>query len=287
MFGRRLLPVLMGMAVLVVAGAMVGLMPAQAAKDRVLVAFGSNIPTLDPHMHTARLAHIVDYHLYDTVLYRDPKSNYRPAPLLATSWQAVNPTTWELKLRQGVKFHNGEPFTAEAVKFSLERILDIAQKSPIRGSFTWIKEIKVLDDYTVQLLTERPFPAAAEFLTLAYIVPPKYLKAVGTEEFNRKPVGTGPYKETPRAVQQGAEADPREVLLDPHQRPVHDRGREQKPQLRGGQRRDDARLSRVMEELNSKRSRPTGPEAACRTPPLSPLRASFDFSEQRHGVTSG
>lgn len=167
---------------------------AHAAKDRVVVAFGSNIPTLDPHMHSSRLAHIADYHLYDTLMYRSPKDNYKPGPGLATSLRSLNPTTWELKLRQGVKFHNGEPFNAEAVKFTLDRVLDPATKSVTRGNFTWIKEVKVVDEYTVQILTAKPFPAAPEFLTLAYIVPPKYLKSVGDEEFSKKPVGTGPYK---------------------------------------------------------------------------------------------
>jgi peptide/nickel transport system substrate-binding protein len=167
---------------------------AHAAKDRVVVAFGSNIPTLDPHMHSSRLAHIADYHLYDTLLYRSPKDDYKPGPGLATAIRSLNPTTWELKLRQGVKFHNGEPFNAEAVKFTIDRVLDPATKSVTRGNLTWIKEVKIVDEYTVQLLTEKPFPAAPEFLTLAYIVPPKYLKSVGNEEFSRKPIGTGPYK---------------------------------------------------------------------------------------------
>lgn len=169
-------------------------MVAHAAKDRVVVAFGSNIPTLDPHMHSSRLAHIADYHLYDTLMYRSPKDGYKPGPGLATSLRSLNPTTWELKLRQGVKFHNGEPFNAEAVKFTLDRVLDPATKSVTRGNFTWIKEVKVVDEFTVQIVTAKPFPAAPEFLTLAYIVPPKYLKSVGDEEFSKKPVGTGPYK---------------------------------------------------------------------------------------------
>jgi peptide/nickel transport system substrate-binding protein len=168
-------------------------MPAEAAKDRVVVAFGSNIPTLDPHMHSSRLAHIADWHLYDTLMDRDSKT-YKPAPGLASSLKNLNPTTWELKLRTGVKFHNGEPFNAEAVKFTIDRILDPATKSVTRGNFTWIKEVKVVDENTVQLITTKPFPAAPEFLTLAYIVPPKYLKSVGDDEFSRKPVGTGPYK---------------------------------------------------------------------------------------------
>lgn len=167
--------------------------PARAAKDKVVVAFGSNIPTLDPHMHAARLAHIADWHLYDTLMDRDPKT-YKPIPGLAVSLKNINPLTWELKLRQGIKFHNGEPFNAEAVKFTLERILNPATKSVTRGNFDWISEVKTVDDSTVQLITKKPFPAAAEYLTLAYIVPPKYLKAVGDEEFSRKPVGTGPYK---------------------------------------------------------------------------------------------
>jgi peptide/nickel transport system substrate-binding protein len=167
--------------------------PAEAAKDRVVVAFGSNIPTLDPHMHSSRLAHIADWHLYDTLMDRDPKT-YKPSPGLATSLRNVNALTWELKLRTGVKFHNGEPFNAEAVKFTIDRVLDPATKSVTRGNFTWIKEVKVVDENTVQLITAKPFPAAPEFLTLAYIVPPKYLKSVGDEEFSRKPVGTGPYK---------------------------------------------------------------------------------------------
>jgi peptide/nickel transport system substrate-binding protein len=169
-------------------------MVAHAAKDRVVVAFGSNIPTLDPHMHSSRLAHIADYHLYDTLMYRSPKDGYKPGPGLATSLRSLNPTTWELKLRQGVKFHNGEPFNAESVKFTIDRVLDPATKSVTRGNFTWIKEVKVVDEFTVQILTAKPFPAAPEFLTLSYIVPPKYLKSVGDEEFSKKPVGTGPYK---------------------------------------------------------------------------------------------
>jgi peptide/nickel transport system substrate-binding protein len=169
------------------------LMPAYAAKDKVVVAFGSNIPTLDPHMHSSRLAHIADWHLYDTLMDRDSKT-YKPAPGLASSLKNINATTWELKLRTGVKFHNGEPFNADAVKFTIDRVLDPATKSVTRGNFTWIKEVKVVDENTVQIITAKPFPAAAEFLTLAYIVPPKYLKSVGDEEFSRKPVGTGPYK---------------------------------------------------------------------------------------------
>ena len=166
---------------------------ARAGKDRVVVAFGSNIPTMDPHMHSSRLAHIADWHLYDCLMDRDPKT-YKPIPGLAASLKTLTPLTWEVKLRTGIKFHNGEPFNAEAVKFTIDRVLDPATKSVTRGNFTWIKEVKILDEHTVHILTEKPFPAAAEFLTLSYIIPPKHVKSIGDDEFSKKPVGTGPYK---------------------------------------------------------------------------------------------
>ncbi len=193
MNGNRVFRIMLIIAALILPLMALSAAPAQAAKDTVVVAFGSNIPTLDPHMHSSRLAHIADWHLYDSLMDRDPKT-YKPIPGLASSLRNVNALTWELKLRTGVKFHNGEPFNAEAVKFTIDRVLDPATKSVTRGNFTWIKEVKIIDEHTVQIITAKPFPAAPEFLTLAYIVPPKYLKAVGDEEFNRKPVGTGPYK---------------------------------------------------------------------------------------------
>src|SRR4030095_15577056 len=64
-------------------------------------------------------------HIYDRLLDRDPKT-YKPVPMLATSWKIVNDTTWEFALRKGVKFHNGEAFTAHAVKATLDYALDPA-----------------------------------------------------------------------------------------------------------------------------------------------------------------
>ena len=148
MIGHRIFRLAGIASVLALALMASGTNTAYAAKDKVVVAFGSNIPTLDPHMHSSRLAHIADWHLYDTLMDRDPKT-YKPAPGLASSLKSLNPTTWELKLRTGVTFHNGEPFNAEAVKFTIDRVLDPATKSVTRGNFTWIKEVKVIDENTV------------------------------------------------------------------------------------------------------------------------------------------
>ncbi len=96
--------------------------PAAAApKGRVTVALASDTSTHDPHMHTERMGIIIHQHIFDALVARDTKT-WQPVPHLAESVKAVNPLTWELKLRKGVKFHNGEPFNAESVKFSFDRV---------------------------------------------------------------------------------------------------------------------------------------------------------------------
>jgi peptide/nickel transport system substrate-binding protein len=164
-------------------------------RGKVTVALGSDTSTMDPHMHTERMGIIINQHIFDTLLTRDLKT-YQPAPHLAESVRAVNPTTWELRLRRGVKFHNGEPFTAESVKFSFERVLNPGQKSPIRGNFTWIKSVEVVDEHTVRITTEKPYPLFHEILTFGNfgMVPPKYVKEKGDAHFSRNPVGTGPFR---------------------------------------------------------------------------------------------
>jgi len=98
-------------------------------------------------------------HIYDRLLDRDPKT-FKPVPMLATGFKIVNDTTWEFTLRKGVKFHNGEPFTAQSVKATLEYALDPASKSHYATASYWgpLKEVQVVDDYTVRFLTKQPWP---------------------------------------------------------------------------------------------------------------------------------
>ena len=88
--------------------ALVGL-PAAAlaqAKDTITVALPSHAPTLDPHMHFERVGILVNINMFDSLLHRSAKLEFEPS--LATSWKAANDTTWEFKLRKGVKFHDGD-----------------------------------------------------------------------------------------------------------------------------------------------------------------------------------
>jgi len=177
---------------------------------RITVALDSDIPTLDPHMHAARVAIIVERHIYDALFDRDP-TTMKIVPGLAQSFRSINDLTWEVRLREGIRFQNGEPLTAEAVKFSIERVLNPAQKSPIRGDYTAIKSVTVIDPLTVQITTEKPYPLFLERFHALRILPPRHAKAVGDEFLANKPVGTGPYRlvEWVKDERIVLEADPR------------------------------------------------------------------------------
>ena len=119
-------------------------------------------------------ATIVD-NIFDTMVMRDTEMNLVPG--LATEWSAVDDTTWEFKLREGVTFHNGEPFDAEAVRFSLERVLNPDNNAPTISYIRTISSVEVVDPMTVRITTSAPDPLLPTRMSRypAYIVPPKYI----------------------------------------------------------------------------------------------------------------
>jgi peptide/nickel transport system substrate-binding protein len=136
-------------------------------------------------------------HIYDRLLDRDAKT-LKPKPMLATAWKVVNDTTWEFTLRKGVKFHNGEPFTAESVKATFEYMLDPATKSHYATAAYWkpVKEVQVVNDSTVRLLTDKPYPSLLDHASLTdlLILPAKALKELGPQKLAEHPIGTGPFR---------------------------------------------------------------------------------------------
>jgi peptide/nickel transport system substrate-binding protein len=136
-------------------------------------------------------------HIYDRLLDRDGKTN-RPKPMLATSWKIVNDTTWELALRPNVKFHNGEPFNAHAVKATFDYALDPANKTHYAAAAYWgaVKEVQVVNDLTVRLITKAPWPNLIDHASQSgsLIMPAKALKELGPQKLAEKPIGTGPFK---------------------------------------------------------------------------------------------
>ena len=164
-----------------------------APKDTVVIAQGVDPGTLDPHNHYETPAFNVLLNIYETLLVRD--GEIRLTPLLATSWKLINDTTWEFSLRKGVKFHNGEDFNANAVKFSLERMNNPANKLKQTTLQGIMDRVEVMDDYTVRIITKKPYPYLdAQLSHIGAIIPPKYFQEKGLAYFTANPVGTGPYK---------------------------------------------------------------------------------------------
>jgi peptide/nickel transport system substrate-binding protein len=167
--------------------------PAMSA-DSLVVIESSAIDSMDAHVANRNDARIIIARINQSLVTRDPQT-MQPAPLLATSWRAVDPTTWEFKLRPGVKFTNGEAFTAQTVKFNFERIAKPELKSFLATSVTpLLAGVDVVDPLTVRIRTKNPYPLLLERLSIFWIVPEAYVRERGDQGFADRPIGTGPYK---------------------------------------------------------------------------------------------
>lgn len=172
--------------------------PALAGKDHLIIAWEDSIKTMDYYQTTQRLGVNVGYMIYDPLLERDPKDGSLH-PHLVTEWKIINDTTWEFKLRPGVKFHSGNPLTAEAIRFTIEdRILDPAQKAPTAAGWKWVKKVEVKDDLTFRIITDGPYPLILERFNVLFPYDPKWVKEMvaknGEAFLSRNTTGTGPFK---------------------------------------------------------------------------------------------
>jgi peptide/nickel transport system substrate-binding protein len=155
---------------------------------------------VDPFFNNVRIGVIIGQHVWDTLIYRDPKTNQYKGQL-ATSWKWIDDKTLEVELRQGVKFHNGEEFDADDVVYTLNFVADPANKSTTPANVNWIEKAEKLDKYKVRIHTKRPFPAAIEYLAGPVVIHPnEYYAKVGPKGMNEKPVGSGPYRVTEHAI---------------------------------------------------------------------------------------
>jgi peptide/nickel transport system substrate-binding protein len=182
------------LALMLVLGlALSGPVQAQTKEDTIVYSLQSDVDSWDPPASVLREAIILGYHAFDHLATRDLKTR-RVGPNLATSWRNIDDTTWEVKLRQGVKFHDGTPFTAKDVKATFERVLDPAKKMTARGNHAKIKSVEVMDDYTVRFKTDGPYPLFVERLTAQVMQSEKVMREKGDQWMGENPVGTGPYK---------------------------------------------------------------------------------------------
>jgi peptide/nickel transport system substrate-binding protein len=167
--------------------------PAPAVKP-VVVAHSNDIDTLDPHLFNAMFTRSVGYWIFDCLVMSD--INGKPMPELATEWKRVDPLTWEFKLVKNAKFHNGEVFNASVVKWNFDRMARPEKKTynAIYQEGGYFKEVKIIDDYTVQLLTTKPSENFLWHLGRTFFVAPKWYTDHDDAFLAKNPVGTGPYK---------------------------------------------------------------------------------------------
>lgn len=149
--------------------------------------------TLDPHKQFAEKNHTLLQQMYEGLVRFAPDGRIEPS--LAVSWKRLGPLQVRFRLREGVSFHDGEPFTAEAVRFSIARYLNPKTGFPALGFISSIERAEVVDDRTVDIWTKYPDGLLLNRLAgFVLIVPPRYIKREGEAVLLSKPNGTGPFR---------------------------------------------------------------------------------------------
>ena len=165
-------------------------------KKELVTAQSGDVSKFDPHFSTSSNDVRVSFNIFDNLVSRHPDGKLYPS--LATEWKLEGQTTWRFKLRQGVKFHNGDPFTSADAKYSIERTYDPAAKTMVATVLATIERVEAPDPATLVVTTKKPDPLLAARLAFygGQIIPKKYVESVGNDAFNAKPVGTGPVRFT-------------------------------------------------------------------------------------------
>jgi len=176
------------------AGAALLAAPAVQAQTLTL-ASAAPVTSIDPHYHNLGPNNAMMMHVFDRLVERDGRA--RPHPSLAVSWRAVSELVWEFRLREGVTWHDGRPFTADDVVFSFARVPNVPN-SPggFQGFLRAIDRIEVLDPLTIRIHTKRPHPLMPLDLASVSIIARHAAEGATTEDFNagRAAIGTGPYR---------------------------------------------------------------------------------------------
>lgn len=160
-----------------------------ASAGQVTFASVRDVFTFDPRAVNTTEEMGLMQHVCEPLIRLDAEMNV--VPHLAESWEAVDSLTWELKLRSGVQFHNGEAFNAEAVRFSMDAYREIGESFP--WFYLWpgsLPDVEVVDDTTVRLISAEPVPTAPRNLVMMPILPPE---AGSSDDFAEHPAGTGPF----------------------------------------------------------------------------------------------
>ncbi|HHW27000.1 MAG TPA: ABC transporter substrate-binding protein [Firmicutes bacterium] len=161
-----------------------------APKDTLRVALTSEPPSLTTCDHDSLISVGLNLLTFNS-LYKIDHASLLPVPDLAYEYSVENDTEWTFKLKEGVKFHNGDLFTAHDVVATIEYAKTVPGSTLYTGS---IKSVEAIDDYTVKITTHKPYAGLLYDLGYHYnFILPKSLIEKG-HDFNMEPIGTGPYK---------------------------------------------------------------------------------------------
>ena len=170
-----------------------------ASAQSLTVGVRGGPESMDPHYSALGVHADAMKHIFDTLVWSG--DNLQIEPGLAESWKPLDDTTWEFKLRKGVKFHDGSDFTAADVKFSIERIPEVTGPTTLMIYVSRVQEVIIVDDHTVHMKTDGPAATLPNNFVRLFIVSHKAAadystKDTAAEGFNsgKATIGTGPYK---------------------------------------------------------------------------------------------
>lgn len=167
---------------------------AQSNNTITILYSGSEPASFDPNYSTLATSTNMYDNIFDKLDIRNAHTG-KVDPALAVSWKAISPTVWDIQLRKGVKFTDGEPFNASSVVFTFGLALNPATKSLITPFISpYIASVKAVNAYDVRISTIGPYAPLPSRLLSIWMLPPKYYQTYGAANFAQHPVGTGPYK---------------------------------------------------------------------------------------------
>ncbi len=168
---------------------------AAAGAANLRIGMSADVTSIDPHFVNITPNNNIAWHVFEALTHVDEDA--RLVPGLAESWRPVGPTTWEFKLRRGVKFHDGSELTAEDVAFSIDRPATLtASPGPFTTFTRPIVAKEIVDRHTIRLTTAAPYAMVPYDMNSVFIVSKKAAAGATTEDFNsgKAAVGTGPYR---------------------------------------------------------------------------------------------
>jgi len=170
------------------------LLAGAAAAEEIRVGLALEPSSIDPHYHNLGPNNAFAMHVFDTLVAQD--ENQQLVPGLAESWEPIDDTTWEFKLREDVQFHDGTPFNADDVIFTFERAPEVPNSPSSFALYTKGKSLTKVDDHTIHISTAEPYPLMPNDVSTIFIISKESAEGATTGDYNsgEAAIGTGPYR---------------------------------------------------------------------------------------------